>query len=35
MDVKASFLNESLEKDVYMNQPVRFIEEGKEPGVYT
>ena len=30
MDVKTVFLNGSLEEDVYMEQPVRFIEEGKE-----
>jgi len=30
MDVKTAFLNAYLEEDVYMDQPVRFIEEGKE-----
>jgi len=30
MDVKIAFLNGDLEKDVYMDQPVGFIEEGKE-----
>jgi len=30
MDVKTAFLNENLEEDVYINQPVGFIEEGKE-----
>jgi len=30
MDVKTAFLNENLEEDVYMDQPVGFIEEGKE-----
>ena len=30
MDVKTAFLNEDLEEDVYMDQPVGFTEEGKE-----
>jgi len=30
MDVKTAFLNGDLEEDVYMDQPVRFAEEGKE-----
>jgi len=30
MDVKIVILNVNLEKDVYMDQPVRFIEEGKK-----
>ena len=30
MDVKITFLNKDLEEDVYMDQPVEFIEEGKE-----
>ena len=30
MDVKIAFLNENLEKDVYMDQLVGFTEEGKE-----
>jgi len=30
IDVKIAFLNEDLEEDVYMDQPVEFIEEGKE-----
>ena len=30
MDVKISYLNEDLEEDVYMGQPVGFTEEGKE-----
>jgi len=30
MDVKITFLNGDLEEDVYMDQPVGFIEEGKE-----
>jgi len=29
MDVKTAFLNGDLEEDVYMDQPVKFIEEGK------
>jgi len=30
MDVKTAFLNGDLEDDVYMDQPVGFIEEGKK-----
>jgi len=30
IDVKTAFLNRDLEEDVYMDQPVGFIEEGKE-----
>ena len=30
MDVKTAFLNGNSEEDVYMDQPVGFIEEGKE-----
>jgi len=30
MDVTTAFLNGDLEEDVYMDQPVRFIEEGKK-----
>jgi len=30
MDVKTSFPNGDLEKDVYMDQPVGFIKEGKD-----
>jgi len=30
MDVKISFLNGNLEEDIYMDQPVGFIEDGKE-----
>jgi len=30
MDVKTAFLNGDLKEDVYMDQPVGFIEEGKE-----
>ena len=30
MNVKIAFLNKNLEDDVYMDQPVGFIEEGKE-----
>jgi len=30
MDVKTAFLNVNLEEDIYMDQPVGFIEEGKE-----
>jgi len=30
MDVKTAFLNGDLEEDVYMDQLVGFIEEGKE-----
>jgi len=30
MDVKIAFLNGNLEEDIYMDQPVGFIEEGKE-----
>jgi len=34
MDVKTTFLNENLEDDVYMDQPVGFIKEGKEHMVF-
>jgi len=34
MDVKTTFLNENLEENVYMDQPVGFTEEGKEHMVY-
>jgi len=30
MDVKTSFLNDNLEEDVYIDQPLGFIEEEKE-----
>ena len=30
MDVKTTFLNGNLEEDVYMDQPMGFIEKGKE-----
>nr|KYP65681.1 Retrovirus-related Pol polyprotein from transposon TNT 1-94 [Cajanus cajan] len=30
MDIKTAFLNGNLEENVYMDQPVGFIEEGKE-----
>jgi len=30
MDVKTIFLNGNLEEDVYMDQQMGFIEEGKE-----
>ena len=30
MDVKSVFLNDELERDVYVNQPPGFIKEGKE-----
>lgn len=30
MDVKTAFLNSSLKEDIYMDQPPRFVEEGKE-----
>lgn len=30
MNVKIVFLNENLEEDVYMDQPIESIEEGKE-----
>ena len=30
INVKIAFLNEDLEEDVYMDQPVEFIEEGKK-----
>ena len=30
MDVKTTFLNDSLEEDIYMQQPERFIARGQE-----
>ena len=30
MDVKATFLNGDLDEDVYMEQPIGFVEVGKE-----
>ena len=30
MDVKSVFLNDELERDVYVNQPPGFIKEGEE-----
>lgn len=30
MDVKVSFLNENLEENVYINQPIGFDEKGNE-----
>jgi len=30
MDVKTTFFNVNLKEDVYMDQPMRSIEEGKE-----
>jgi len=30
MDVKTAFLNENLDEDIYIDQPVWFIEEGKK-----
>jgi len=34
MDAKSAFLKKNLEEDVYMNQPVGFIEEENEHMVY-
>ena len=30
MDVKTAFLNDDLEKDIYMDQPEGFIAKGQE-----
>ena len=30
MDIKTSFLNGDLEEDIYMSQPLGFVERGKE-----
>lgn len=30
MDVKTAFLNGSLDEEIYMQQPIGFIERGKE-----
>ena len=34
MDVKIVFLNEDLEENVYMDQPMWFLVEGKKHMVY-
>jgi hypothetical protein len=30
MDVKIAYLNETLEVEIYMDQPEDFVQEGKE-----
>jgi hypothetical protein len=30
MDVKTTFLNEELDKEIYMEQPARFVANGQE-----
>lgn len=34
MEVKSVFLNRVLEGDVYVDQPARYVKEGKEDKVY-
>ena len=33
MDVKTTFLNDSLEEEIYMDQPIGFVSEGQEDKV--
>jgi len=33
MDVKTTFLNENLEEEIYVNQPIGFVEKGQEDKV--
>jgi len=34
MDVKIIFLNGSLEKEIYMDQPIGFVSKGQEDKVW-
>ena len=34
MDVKTTFLNDSLEEEIYMDQSIWFVSEGQEDKVY-
>ena len=34
MNVKISFLNDELDKEIYMEQPIGFIKKGEEGKVY-
>ena len=34
MDVKTAFLNDNLEEEIYMDQPIDFVSKGREGNVH-